>query len=96
MKTEPTSKIRNDKRNDAAGIARLFLVLLHRAETPQRLQARLVRAHAETNVLFGLHVDVKADLGIQSAIEIAVTNQGVNSFPHLQNPPGTGNQEPGT
>ena len=66
----------------AARIARFFLVLFHRTETPQRPQPGVFRAHAQLDVLLGFHLDVKPHLRIEAAVELAMPKQRVQSFPH--------------
>jgi hypothetical protein len=63
------------ERADAARVTGLFLVLLHRTETPQRLQPGVFRAHAQLDILLGFHLHVKADFGVQPAIELTVSQQ---------------------
>ena len=49
----------------------------------ERLQARVLRAHAELDVLLGFHLDVETDFRVQSAIELAVANQRVSVRLHM-------------
>ncbi len=67
---------------DAARIARFFLVLFHWSETPERLQPRVIRAHAKPDVLLGFHLDVKPHFRVETAVEFTVTDERVQSFPH--------------